>query len=960
MAVGYNSSSIIGGPLDKDVLTQLEKREGLYTKRSGRTNEQLLYLNAKTGWVKLSSSVNVDGSSTLAKNNVLFGGTYREKSTTPKSGIHGISGGVKKENSAYQRYESVGFRPMPGIDNFKIDAKNRFGTLREASIDFKVWSVEQLTEFESLYLRPGFTVLLEWGHSMYIDNKGRVQKTAPNTIDNYFTGNLTKEKISEKIKQLKIESNQNYDAVFGYIKNFLWSYRTDGGYDCKLTIISAGELIESVSVALSSTATGEDNDDASVGESPTLLKTPIHKFLETITNARSGTESINKILKEKVPVLYEKYLKETNRTFFPILKVGITGTYANRTGEVQEGEGDRLRYITLGDLLALINVTFLLEDQNKEKLFKFNLDEEKSLFLTFPEHITLDPKIAFLSKRNNFKNTNLKYFFSDLLTTIKKDESILNIGLEINYVLDTLDHVVNQSSSQSTVLNFIQGILNGLTSTLGDINEFGLHYVEEEFMYYIVDRRLTPNESDVAKSIINLTGLKATVSNVSLSSKLSSNIASMIAISAQASGTDVGQDVENMFRWNEGLEDRIVSERNTNAAKSLEQRKKLMLSNVITLSRAVKEFNSTKSYNGTTIDSLSTVHRALMQFLSREAGNKSAKAGAAGIIPFDLEITLDGIGGIKIGQAFTVNEGILPEKYNGVVAFLVTGISHVIQNNKWNTELKAQTIIIGRRKDGPITEEDSLISAEDLDEAFTLQRPEPDPTREFEIINLATDNGVQVDPDTYGKVVSVEYVLKNFLNQNPVIQTTWAAFFLNLKKDYKGYKIKLTGVYRSMEAAIKLFNEGKGTAPGRSPHIYAGALDFNIVLPDGTTLLKKDPPGLHEITGIPDVARGLGMYWAGNQTLGDGVFDTVHYQVRYYNYRETYNEIIETSINKELSTGRSKTAAQEAEARGKAELIRKDQKKLNQYVLDAVGDPPINFGVAGIKKGDRLVPREES
>ena len=59
MAVGYNSSSIIGGPLDKDVLTQLEKREGLYTKRSGRTNEQIMYLTSKTGWVKVSSAVNI-------------------------------------------------------------------------------------------------------------------------------------------------------------------------------------------------------------------------------------------------------------------------------------------------------------------------------------------------------------------------------------------------------------------------------------------------------------------------------------------------------------------------------------------------------------------------------------------------------------------------------------------------------------------------------------------------------------------------------------------------------------------------------------------------------------------------------------------------------------------------------------------------------------------------------------
>ena len=52
MAAGYNASSIIGGPLDQDVLKQLEQRESLYTKRTGRDTDQLLYLNSKTGWGK--------------------------------------------------------------------------------------------------------------------------------------------------------------------------------------------------------------------------------------------------------------------------------------------------------------------------------------------------------------------------------------------------------------------------------------------------------------------------------------------------------------------------------------------------------------------------------------------------------------------------------------------------------------------------------------------------------------------------------------------------------------------------------------------------------------------------------------------------------------------------------------------------------------------------------------------
>jgi hypothetical protein len=42
------------------------------------------------------------------------------------------------------------------------------------------------------------------------------------------------------------KSNGNYDALLGYVKNYNWSARDDGGYDCSTTIISLGEVLESL------------------------------------------------------------------------------------------------------------------------------------------------------------------------------------------------------------------------------------------------------------------------------------------------------------------------------------------------------------------------------------------------------------------------------------------------------------------------------------------------------------------------------------------------------------------------------------------------------------------------------------------------------------------------------------------------------------------------------------------
>lgn len=890
MAIGYNASSIIGGPLDPDVLKQLEKREELYTTRTGRSNTQLLYLNSKTGWVKLSSSVNSNGSATLAKNNILFGGSFKENSTTPKSGINfnGVS-----SNTAYNKYESMGVRPMPGITEFRIDSKNRFGTLREATVDFQAWSVEQLTDLEQLYLRPGFTVLLEWGHSMYLTNSGRVETMPPSTVENYFTDGKSKEKVIEEIKKYKKESNQNYDAVFGFVKNFLWSYRTDGGYDCKLTIISAGELIESVQVALSPAQSGEKVDGKiGVDKQPEILKTAITNFLEVIQST-PNQQQINDNLKEKAPVLYEKYKKESGLTFFPVLRTDLSGVEST-SEDSDSKQSKKLRHIRIGDLLALINVAFLLEDQQGKKLFKFSLEEDKSLFLTFSEHIALDPKIAFLPKKNQFKNSILKYELGreddDVVTKGERgDTSILNIYLEINYVLRVLNTVNNQSASQRTVLNFVETLISGLSSTLGEINEFGLHYEEEEFLYYLVDRRLTPNKNNLANSLLNITGLKSTVTNISLSSKLSPNIASMIAISAQASNTDVGQDVENMFRWNQGLEDRIVKERNVIGKETLEIKKNRVLNSATQLSRGIQEFNRSKNYNVDNIDGLKNVHKEVMQYLVREETNRTAQAGPAGIIPFDLDITLDGIGGVKIGQAFTLNEGILPEKYNGVVGFIITGISHVVQNNKWNTDIKAQTIIVGKRSEGVLSEEDSLLSSGALESAISENREVGNPDIPFKIIDQENIKGQPAFPETFGKEISLETLLGR-LNSDSRIQEAFRGFFDHLFREYQQYKVEINATFRSLERSFELKYDDKETyystgnaEPGSSAHNYAAALDMNLVLPSGTILRKRGDLYLWEVSQIAEVASQYGIRWGG---YFNGNEDAVHFDYSGINYKQ--------------------------------------------------------------------------
>jgi hypothetical protein len=65
------------------------------------------------------------------------------------------------------------------------------------------------------------------------------------------------------------------------------------------------------------------------------------------------------------------------------------------------------------------------------------------------------------------------------------------------------------------------------------------------------------------------------------------------------------------------------------------------------------------------------------------------------LIPFKLSITLDGIGGIVVGQIFRVKNNVLPKNYiDKNLGFIVTKIKHDLQNNDWTTTLETQICIL--------------------------------------------------------------------------------------------------------------------------------------------------------------------------------------------------------------------------------------------------------------------------
>lgn len=62
-------------------------------------------------------------------------------------------------------------------------------------------------------------------------------------------------------------------------------------------------------------------------------------------------------------------------------------------------------------------------------------------------------------------------------------------------------------------------------------------------------------------------------------------------------------------------------------------------------------------------------------------------SGTTGFIPVTLGLTFDGIGGIKIYNKILINQRSLPASYTSALKFIIDGVNHTVESNKWETNI---------------------------------------------------------------------------------------------------------------------------------------------------------------------------------------------------------------------------------------------------------------------------------
>ena len=624
--------NIVGERFENYVLAQITARQKLYgsgiKQTQGRTSQQIQLINNKNAWLKMASSLSVIGNTTPAylsdtgtyvdadissgerrlrdigiEDTQPFVGTGLSRKTVLFNTLSELEGdkyqfrsGVSNSNSLWNDTNTYGLGgtdqglvPSPGLISFNLESKNR-GSIREGTIELKAYNKFQFELIELVYLRLGFTMMLEWGWDKYTTNSENIIDVG-NTIieDSWFKNNtnITQLEMIKTIESYRKRYSGNYDGFYGRVTNFNWSFEADGTYSISIDLISVGDVIESLSVATKATSLSLKQIQSTIsasyfpeglGDSPIVTNAGSTALSQDMFNDICGKEWDQKLSGFLNPLIF----------FNPI---------ENLEGDKRPESTDKYGYyMTFGELVKKLQtyvVPKLMTDFGESSdCITFDSNEDTNLCTTYPNQLSLDPRICIIKPPLAFNtqpsNSETWVNFSpgwDYLKEFAVAETegdisvvygkIMNIYLNYDFISRQLEKASTAGDKKSSlsIFKFLQNICDGINTALGDINNLEVTLKDDkiitiieqnaipgaELVSFLKDKLLTFPSFEIMG--INPTGEASFVTDFKFDTKITPQLATMISIGATAANKSTKDyDATAFSKWNEGVYDRYQKE----------------------------------------------------------------------------------------------------------------------------------------------------------------------------------------------------------------------------------------------------------------------------------------------------------------------------------------------------------------------------------------------------------------
>ena len=764
--------AILGEGFKDYVRLQIDTRQEKLS-AFNKSNSLLKYLTSNTPFIRLTSGVNVSekvldeyslptylAANNLATQYILEAARFKPGEAEDPSAIVGdLTSGVRFSDRStsygFLSDSNYGYVPPPGITQISAKTLNR-GTIREATIQILCHNIQQFYVINLLFLKLKYSLLLEWGHSVYYNNDGELIEgfDVPNLSSDFLNGGVSQGEFLTKIEQHRSGSCGNYDAFFGWVKNFQWEAQENGSYNITVNAISTGDVIESLKINtnFNPNVIVEKKDD----KADPYEKSTFHKILGAIRNNKNlqtkyfldgyhsggnedsalNTDDLITLVKAKYKDLglfanYKIPDFDTNKNSNEgnsILadKEAIRADFTNfqSTGNTKGKNVQSAQYyIKLGALLRIIQSFLLWYDtskidpnlppffQNIQKIimisqakegkhppvFYFNTDYDENECLTTVNQLPVDPRVALIPIAGvNLDKGPMKYVSSKYRTDKCYIAKTMHIYVNIDHIISVLDNSLDDKND-IILLDFLNTLLSDISNALGGINQFELDYDDTTNTFSIIDNALVPIKYQVdppQMSIFNINAFNPNIgvggsfiTNFGLKSDVYSSIGNAIALGAQGGGNASN----SIGGFNEGIVDRYLTKKdNLNFPTSAEVTASLeelqnIKDNFTTFAKKLTS-TSTAALTPDDIEKYSMYVSNVLQMDLEEAVKTDQIAGTI-FIPLNLNLTMDGLSGIRQYQTFKISENILPQEYYNKLKFITTTVEHKVDIKGWETTI---------------------------------------------------------------------------------------------------------------------------------------------------------------------------------------------------------------------------------------------------------------------------------
>lgn len=581
--------------------------------------------------------------------------------------------------------------PKAGLTGINVSTTGTAGTMRKVQVKFKCYSTEQLKELRKAYFIPGMSVVASWGWNIQTDGSAITQLDSSK-----FSAGMghAQKSINDWIER----NTYSVDACMGLISDFNWSFNSgDGSFDCSITLQTPSSAYLTTSIDISSNklcgcASSEDDEEAADGNGSWVKQAIKNQAEEMITKNQKWKDG-NHYLGTAIQ-LDEDAKEETN--FWARLGNWFSGTdnyYV--TWEWFEA------FITSGlspesiDMNDNIPAGTLLQKHHSNVFGKkvWRLDSSGTWLNVPKTFFSGDPWVCLIPEHYHWDICGGKTYAG--FAQIGQTAGLPNWGYKgavplVHMLINT--HFLWKTYLESDRLDeYIMKLLKGVSDACGGIWDFAIvSDPDNPHVIRIQNKKEKANTDNITS--LKFFGENSPARSWGMTTDLPADLKHSIMMGANKADEGAGQvgdGTEKSYRLYGGeFRDGVYSnlklstecvgkEKGSGCGKPKESKKATKSECKKTLKNAGKEL--ARHRDDESVDEAKGALRGLRQFREEEAD------GGEQVIPIGFEGTFDGIGGLKWGQQFKVEEvnDLLTYK-----CFQITAVSHDVTLSDWTTSIE--------------------------------------------------------------------------------------------------------------------------------------------------------------------------------------------------------------------------------------------------------------------------------